>query len=205
MAEVLKVKDRTLNRKGKRRMISEMRPRIGEGMLQEAYRRTLPLIEKLGILCLCERNDDILMWSHYADKHRGACLMFDTSSDFFAEMFPVSYQTDYPSVNFLQLLHDMESKRGPNETAQRQFTELIYLTKAAHWTYEHEWRIIRESFGLHAFPSSSLIGVVLGCQTTADKVQRVPEWIAAGSCAPVIYRARVSQRRFALEIEEAAP
>ena len=149
------------------------------------------------------------MWSHYAAKHTGVCLIFDTSSDFFAETFPVSYQTDYPSVNFLQLLREVEPEKGLNEAAQRRFTELFYLTKAAHWAHEREWRLIRfsrgaESFGSHAFPSSILLGVVLGCQTGADTVDRVREWIAAGSCVPTIYRARVSTTRFALEVEEAA-
>ena len=32
---------------------------------------------KLGILCLSEKRDDILMWSHYADGHTGFCLEFD--------------------------------------------------------------------------------------------------------------------------------
>ena len=31
------------------------------------------------VLCFSEINDDILMWSHYSDGHRGFCLKFDTS------------------------------------------------------------------------------------------------------------------------------
>ncbi len=36
-----------------------------------------PEIKKKGILCLSEKNDDILMWSHYGNKHSGICLEFD--------------------------------------------------------------------------------------------------------------------------------
>lgn len=34
---------------------------------------------ELGVLCLSEIHDDILMWSHYADGHRGIVLQFDKS------------------------------------------------------------------------------------------------------------------------------
>ena len=35
------------------------------------------LEDEYGITCFSEVNDDILMWSHYADSHRGICLEFD--------------------------------------------------------------------------------------------------------------------------------
>jgi hypothetical protein len=36
--------------------------------------------EAMGLLCLSEVPDDLLMWSHYADAHRGLCLIFDWNS-----------------------------------------------------------------------------------------------------------------------------
>jgi len=32
-------------------------------------------LDKPGILCLSEKADDILMWSHYAENHRGICSL----------------------------------------------------------------------------------------------------------------------------------
>jgi len=42
-------------------------------------------IRKFGLYCLTEMPDDLLMWAHYADSHRGICLQFksDTISTFF--------------------------------------------------------------------------------------------------------------------------
>ena len=34
--------------------------------------------DKLKICCFSEVDDNILMWSHYADSHKGLCLEFDT-------------------------------------------------------------------------------------------------------------------------------
>jgi hypothetical protein len=38
-------------------------------------------IIKIGVYCLSAINDDILMWSHYAEGHRGMCLEFDTTKN----------------------------------------------------------------------------------------------------------------------------
>ena len=35
------------------------------------------ITQQMGICCLTTKNDDILMWSHYANKHKGLCLSFD--------------------------------------------------------------------------------------------------------------------------------
>ena len=47
----------------------------------EAMQDTIGYLEErlhhgVGILCLSTKFDDILMWSHYADSHRGVCLAF---------------------------------------------------------------------------------------------------------------------------------
>ena len=34
------------------------------------------LAEKIGLHCLSESNDRIMMWSHYANDHRGFCMQF---------------------------------------------------------------------------------------------------------------------------------
>jgi hypothetical protein len=38
---------------------------------------------QIGILCLTERLDDILMWSHYAENHTGFVIGFDTEKTAF--------------------------------------------------------------------------------------------------------------------------
>ena len=32
-----------------------------------------------GVCCLSEKHDDVLMWSHYSNGHKGFCLKFETS------------------------------------------------------------------------------------------------------------------------------
>ena len=40
------------------------------------------------------------MWSHYADNHKGICLIYDLEKDtkYWDKLFPVDYQEEYPIV-----------------------------------------------------------------------------------------------------------
>jgi hypothetical protein len=56
-------------------------------------------VDKAGIVCFSQVRDDILMWAHYADKHKGICFEFDGSDNclFFGEALPVEYD-DYTQI-----------------------------------------------------------------------------------------------------------
>ncbi len=39
--------------------------------------------DTIGILCFTEKNDNLLMWSHYANSHKGFVLEFYPEHQFF--------------------------------------------------------------------------------------------------------------------------
>lgn len=55
-----------------------------------------------GICCFSKLYDSILMWSHYADYHKGICLKFDMTKDpfFFLTPMPVIYSQCLPHYNY---------------------------------------------------------------------------------------------------------
>ncbi len=79
-------------------------------------------MKTIGVLCLSEKNDDILMWSHYSDGHRGICLQFDSSKEgtLFWEALKVIYQEEYPVVNVMDMGNPDEFRKA-------------VLTKSNHW------------------------------------------------------------------------
>jgi Protein of unknown function (DUF2971) len=155
-------------------------------------------IDACGVLCLSERYDDILMWSHYADSHRGICLEFEATANtpLFGEAQPVEYAETYTDFPLLG---------GGFEQVDRAM-----LTKSSHWKYEGEWRIIRRSQinGVPAGPSvrrsqfsaKYLRGVIFGCQCSSETESRVTSWIAEGGCQMTRYKARVKRKEYGLDI-----
>ena len=63
---------------------------------------------KRGVLSLAAKWDCPLMWSHYADEHRGLCIEYDTTDTVFNGLSPVSYSS--PRAVRVSDLIRMESK-----------------------------------------------------------------------------------------------
>ncbi|WP_146143863.1 DUF2971 domain-containing protein [Photobacterium phosphoreum] len=90
--------------------------------------------ELIGVLSLTEKSDNLLMWSHYADSHRGYCISFESKHPFFnrkrseKDEFYYLRKVDYIEYRPAKMLVDMSG------------TDL-FLLKSNIWEYEQEWRI----------------------------------------------------------------
>lgn len=74
-------------------------PRNPKAMQWVQQQHTERITEQIGVLCLSGVKNDILMWSHYADAHRGICLEFDRHVEFFAHTQEVKYPPVRPRIN----------------------------------------------------------------------------------------------------------
>lgn len=95
--------------------------------------------QSIGMLCLSERWNSTLMWSHYADSHQGFCVGFDITHPFFAN----DYLEDggwgpIGKVNYAD-------HRRPVTLERVSIKEVLALltTKHIDWAYENEMRLIR--------------------------------------------------------------
>lgn len=101
-----------------------------------------------GVLSLASRWDNPLMWSHYADEHRGLCIEFDTGGHHCERLEPVAYtSTRYLRVSDLCAWH-LDQSRGAEEKIGRQF----FFAKSPRWRYEREWRAISSHAGVGDAP-----------------------------------------------------
>ena len=161
-------------------------------------------IEEWGICCLSEVRDNILMWSHYANKHQGFCLEFARGGSdalFGVEIwlggqiqkrdivapFRVEYSTEYPVANLVS-----------GEIAKETL-----LIKAKQWEYEKEWRMmIPDGRGTHQFPPQCLTGVIFGCRMSEKHKELIRDWCKDRDSAIKYYQARQSVDSYRLHIEE---
>lgn len=96
--------------------------------------------------CLCADNKNRLMWSHYADSHKGFCIEYDFSS-IYNELsdilvLPVIYSKERQEIPW-KLAMDFSKGLDVNETEKNRVMLLTLLTKDDEWNYEEEWRIIK--------------------------------------------------------------
>lgn len=120
---------------------------------QDSLREAKAAMKNYGVFSLSEPNNNILMWSHYADEHRGLCLEFErTDSNDLGNpdhCIPVIYDDELPAFK-------AEDLTTPGSISK------ILTAKGRFWDYELEWRIISRD-GNKEFPfPGDLTGVIFG-------------------------------------------
>ena len=151
-------------------------------LLQE--RMGSKLEELLGVLCLTEAPDSLLMWAHYADSHRGFVIEFDESSPFFDRR--VSGEDELRHLR--RVTYD---RTRPSLTLSEVEDGSAFLTKGLEWRYETEWRMIvsldgadkildsgHEVIHLFKFPPQALKSVIFGCRMTEAKRNEIGSILA---------------------------
>lgn len=160
------------------------------------------VLQSFGICSFSEVPDDILMWSHYCDGHKGFCIKFNRAPDnILAEAKPV----DYPKSNeFLSFNYWL----GKTEAQIDELVKII-LTKSRHWDYEEEWRLIEAPDNLKPdykgheieYPDNMLSGIIFGSRMN-KKSRATLKAILSGKSTE-FYEARVVKNKFQLEIIKA--
>ncbi|MCB1276765.1 DUF2971 domain-containing protein [Prosthecobacter sp.] len=111
-----------------------------EGWTKKAFDLKWDLVGKIAkgfrILCCSHREDSILMWSHYAEQHRGIVMEFETAEmiegvDLATEAYEVRYRSSPPSIPALH----------PDMASFEETLLQVLTTKALEWSYEEEVRI----------------------------------------------------------------
>lgn len=167
--------------------VAERNLRIG----MAAKKKQIDLTE--GLLCFSKTWRSPLLWSHYAEKHRGIALGFDVPDHM---LVPVQYIKGLHKIKVLS-----------NETEQSTIDKLLdrlRYTKFDGWAYEDE---VRQFFrlddlsyqsGLHFIPFSVdlvLREVILGprCDIPIEAVRTLVE---AFPGKVRVTRARIAYTRF---------
>lgn len=150
------------------------------------------------IYCLTPYCTNSLMWAHYADKHKGVCLEFDSTGRLFGGAWQVKYNDVFQGERFYEMDFDPMFR---------------LLHKSDVWKYEDEYRIVsREPTGeleydesplgsvegVLKLPDGTLKSIIVGCagpyEVVADLVKNL--------CPEIqVKKANRIPHRYTLEIE----
>lgn len=81
-----------------------------------------------GILCFSSDWKDPVIWAHYADKHKGLCLGFEIPKTMGKKVRYSRHRLEFPASREL-------------------FSDPLFFTKYANWSYEKEVRCVRPLAG----------------------------------------------------------
>jgi len=162
------------------------------------------------VICLTEDINNVVMWSHYAEDHKGVGFKFRVLDELdhpFLLARKVNYSRDYINMG------------TPDEIADHLFGvsvidmvalswELVYL-KHENWAYEREWRcywplLDRDApagFTDRRQDARLFDSVYLGCSMSDNEAQKFVELVRHHLPATPVLKARKSTTNFDLQFD----
>jgi hypothetical protein len=187
-----------LQQKGQ--FVARLRNRVADGSF------AADLLRRVGVVSLSRDALSILMWSHYADFHRGFVLEFriptmGTHEDLRLSTsrllpFPVEYSAERPHIKIgTELPRDLVPK--------------IVLTKSLDWEYEAEERVVDQERGAGIFTYSRddiLCSVIAGMRMPSrdyEHLESIVVVLAKGAIPHLkLFRASAKRDEYRLEVAE---
>lgn len=158
------------------------------------------LRSRMGISCLSETDDSLLMWAHYANNHSGLCVEYELL-EFNRQLgfspVPIVYSDDRVIIRTLETL---------GNDIQGLFIKSL-TSKSPEWGYEKEWRIIRDDGACGEKWDSEKKGalldairpksITLGCMAKPEYEQNVRKYCEENRIN--LYKMEMSRREYRLE------
>jgi len=133
-------------------------------------------MQMMGVCCFTLNDDHILMWSHYANNHRGLCLEFEPVVDLaYFLTAEVKYSDQFDPLNYF--------------SSEDDALMIMVLTKSTVWSYEREIRIMRPmENGKMFFKRPALKGVIFGCRTSEKDIRDIRSIMSEHGYRDIRYR-----------------
>jgi hypothetical protein len=142
------------------------------------------MTKRFGMICFCKHWHNPLLWSHYADKHRGMCLGFDVDD---RGLRPVNY---------------VEERSDLTMPPTKESADELLFSKYRDWQYEEELRnwfkLDEREDGHYFYPFDDFVQlreVIIGplCATQKEDIE---EALKTYQDTVTITKARLAFRTF---------
>ena len=135
------------------------------------------------VCCFSKTEDNILMWSHYADNHQGICLRFRSKqiSDGYHLTLSSNFKSiicQFEEIKYRDILPPEVNMLDRN---RHEFIVKFLLTKYSDWKYEKEYRMFlpedKLEEGIIRYEKESLEGIIFGLKMNSDNIKRIYDTI----------------------------
>lgn len=155
-----------------------------------------------GICSLTENKSNLLMWSHYADSHKGFCVEFDAKK-------LLEICQNYITIKELIILRKIiYSKSYPlinpyDRDYDNSFFDWV-ITKSNDWEYENEWRLIyfKHPDNKIDFPDSIISSIYFGAKCIDEHIIEIKQLLKNKKIIPKLYKAFLRDDEFGIEFKQ---
>lgn len=176
--------------------LDKMRSRFNE--------TTREALSDISIFCITEEYDNLLMWAHYAENHKGGVIKLLPVKEIDSPLLvakKVTYSLSVPFFSFFDVIQNTIEFR-------RKIIDAVTLTKGQDWAYEKEWRIVyklRDSenkYEIIPFAEQEIGAVYLGCRIAEADKKEVLSLINGKYPWASVYQAEPKRSEFSLDFKK---
>ena len=186
--------------------------RVSKAIIRQMVAQKLPELDEmakdsvaqiLGVSCFAERPDNILMWSHYADKHTGFCVEYDflniAPNDLCVFLYPAIYaqQKAFIPTNMFDFSDLTKITPRPTNLWLADWIQVL-LTKSNIWEYESEWRsiaVLQRLSKERTIKQKIISKVYLGCKISDENEKIIREIAKKKNIAVQKYEMDINEYR----------
>lgn len=154
------------------------------------------ILSEVGIISLSGRFDNCLMWSHYADNHKGICIELDPNVEdsYLEECRRVNYNKERPVFYCSPFSY----------SAHCSILELLFK-KSKDWEYEEEWRCLcmstRGSAGTAVeLPLGSITRIIMGAKASDESQEEIEGIVKQSGFNIKVVRARLDDKEYKIVV-----
>ena len=189
------------NRKGRQKFIKENGAQLAEAVVEHSK----VSFSTAGFTCMTRLWSNRLMWSHYAQSHKGVCIGFRTQPTddektlpFAANFLPVTYISERPVWSMKAMMQG---------DLQNEVTKQTLLQKDDVWSYEEEWRFVAQIHEKgHPFKGGAIIEigtneiseVIFGMKSNNKTKRKINDMLAKSGKKPDLYQTDFQKKSFEL-------
>lgn len=155
--------------------------------------------QKVFASCFSEEATSMLMWSHYADNHKGMVIEYDfnfldlsNQKEIMSGLHPVYYTNELINLDNFRTVQNAISVHT-----------LAAINKSVEWEYENEWRIVvhreTDKIGFN-LPIVKPTSIILGARV--EKIHKIMLSLEAKKRGIPLKQIKLDNSKFHLEIVE---
>lgn len=139
-------------------------------------------VKRMRLLCLSTKKDDILMWSHYADYHKGVVIELKVAENE-SEDDPLWLAHPIRYINKPEPFYDngfFDEILGIKPKMYKSFLDTFGYVKYDVWQYENEWRVLdlltdsnEIMYEDCKFRSNIISSIIFGCSCPDNKISEL--------------------------------
>lgn len=169
------------------------------------YKNIQTDISRIGICSFSLELKNVLLWSHYANDHKGISILYEfpeeylNDGDKFIGTSDVTYEEDTLTNYFVNLI-------SKNELSFREYAidiaKVLISSKSPEWSYEKEIRIIRQEPGPLIIDKSFIKQICFGLHTSDSDKELLKEIVNQYDHEVELCEAVRTENDFGIDIKE---